>query len=212
VPQSCGDGQVQSCAEQCDDGNTVNGDGCSSTCVLEGAAGCQTAPLPGCHQPFPAGSSLLVKNKMPDTRDLLVWKVSKGDSTPLSDFGDPLSTTSYRLCVYDATQSLVAAMAAPAGGSCPIRACWKATSRGFTYVDKEGTPGGLTKITLREGASTGVAKLGVKGKGALLGPPPLPAAQPVMVQLQNSAGKCWEARYSAPAIVSTGEQFKDKAD
>jgi cysteine-rich repeat protein len=31
----CGNGLVQG-AEQCDDGNTVNGDGCSSTCTLEG--------------------------------------------------------------------------------------------------------------------------------------------------------------------------------
>ncbi len=30
----CGDGVVEEC-EECDDGNTVNGDGCSSTCIIE---------------------------------------------------------------------------------------------------------------------------------------------------------------------------------
>ena len=30
----CGDGVIE-CAEECDDGNTVDGDGCSSACALE---------------------------------------------------------------------------------------------------------------------------------------------------------------------------------
>src|SRR5262249_20636911 len=38
VTQVCGDGAVQG-TEECDDGNLVNGDGCSDTCRLESAAG-----------------------------------------------------------------------------------------------------------------------------------------------------------------------------
>src|SRR6185503_11658566 len=34
----CGDGNVDA-GEQCDDGGTTNGDGCSSTCEIEGACG-----------------------------------------------------------------------------------------------------------------------------------------------------------------------------
>jgi len=34
----CGDGVVNQASEECDDGNTVGGDGCSSTCTLEVAA------------------------------------------------------------------------------------------------------------------------------------------------------------------------------
>jgi cysteine-rich repeat protein len=38
----CGNG-IQETGEQCDDGNTVNGDGCSSICTFEGTTGpCQT--------------------------------------------------------------------------------------------------------------------------------------------------------------------------
>ena len=37
----CGDGKTNTvCGEECDDGNTNNGDGCSSTCQLEGCANC----------------------------------------------------------------------------------------------------------------------------------------------------------------------------
>lgn len=42
---SCGDG-VRECAEACDDGNTLAGDGCSPTCTLEPGFKC-TVPEPG---------------------------------------------------------------------------------------------------------------------------------------------------------------------
>ena len=41
--ESCGDGLVSG-TEQCDDGNTTAGDGCSATCTLEPAAGIDTCP------------------------------------------------------------------------------------------------------------------------------------------------------------------------
>ena len=34
---TCGDGVAQGPTEQCDDGNVLSGDGCSSTCTLEPA-------------------------------------------------------------------------------------------------------------------------------------------------------------------------------
>ena len=37
-PSTCGNGIVE-VGEQCDDGNTVDGDGCSATCLIEGACG-----------------------------------------------------------------------------------------------------------------------------------------------------------------------------
>jgi cysteine-rich repeat protein len=40
-PQVCGNGTVEA-GEQCDDGNTADGDGCSASCTIE------TAPLPEC--------------------------------------------------------------------------------------------------------------------------------------------------------------------
>ncbi|MBU2612139.1 MAG: DUF4215 domain-containing protein [Nanoarchaeota archaeon] len=38
VPPVCGNGVVET-GEQCDDGNTISGDGCSSTCQIEGGGG-----------------------------------------------------------------------------------------------------------------------------------------------------------------------------
>jgi len=45
-PAVCGNGVLEA-GEQCDDGNTTNGDGCSSTCTTEGATGCCGQPLGG---------------------------------------------------------------------------------------------------------------------------------------------------------------------
>ena len=42
-PSGCGDNLVSG-NEQCDDGNTVSGDGCSPTCTLEALAGIDTCP------------------------------------------------------------------------------------------------------------------------------------------------------------------------
>ena len=65
---------------------------------------------------------------------------------------------------------------------------------------------------LREGLDAGKSKIIVKGKGLNLDMPPLPLDPPVRVQLRNSAGMCWEACYSAPAIRNQTYQFKDRAD
>ena len=35
APPGCGDGKVNQATEQCDDGNTLAGDGCSGTCQVE---------------------------------------------------------------------------------------------------------------------------------------------------------------------------------
>jgi cysteine-rich repeat protein len=39
-PPVCGDGQVNQTSEQCDDGNTADGDGCSATCQTEHQPAC----------------------------------------------------------------------------------------------------------------------------------------------------------------------------
>jgi len=39
----CGDGVIEG-SEECDDGDTVDGDGCSSTCTIESGWGCSGAP------------------------------------------------------------------------------------------------------------------------------------------------------------------------
>jgi cysteine-rich repeat protein len=52
-PPVCGNGVIET-GEQCDDGNTVSGDGCSSTCQIEGEP-----PGPGPEPPGPTGPTVI---------------------------------------------------------------------------------------------------------------------------------------------------------
>ncbi len=45
LPPVCGNGSVEN-GEQCDDGNTASGDGCSATCQLESGFTCPTPGMP----------------------------------------------------------------------------------------------------------------------------------------------------------------------
>jgi hypothetical protein len=73
------------------------------------------------------------------------------------------------------------------------RPCWRETPTGFRYLDRDLTPDGLFKITLREGAD-GEPRITIKGKGVLLDMPNLDAVtRPITVQFKNSDGICWEA-------------------
>jgi hypothetical protein len=58
----------------------------------------------------------------------------------------------------------------------------------------------------------GKAKVQLQGRGVALDLAPLPAAQPVTVQLKSSEGRCWEAVYGAPARRNDTAQLRDKAD
>ncbi len=211
---TCGDGVVQgSCGEECDDGGTDPNDGCSPTCQIEIGLGCPEAPLTGCKEPFvPGKSSLQLSNKAIDTKDALQWKWLRGARTTLADYDDPLNSTNYQLCLYDQT-GLRIEVTNPAGGTCAGKPCWKATGlTGFKYSDKELTPDGGYKMTLKEGAVE-KAKILLSGRGANLHLPDLSTlVQPIVVQLQNSDGVCWEATFSGPPTKQNAEQFKDKAD
>src|SRR5207244_8982334 len=92
--------------EQCDDGNATSGDGCSDQCRLEL---CPLAPAAGCAEPVRVGASKLRLENARKAR--LVWHWT-GPGAP-ADFGDPVNTDAYLLCVY--APSLVATYAAPAG-------------------------------------------------------------------------------------------------
>jgi len=153
-----------------------------------------------------------------DTHDKLLWKWIKGDLTVTSEFGDPVNTTEYVLCVYDTTAStpgLVLGITIPPGGTCADdKPCWKATgTKGFKYKDNNLTQAGVRKLILRAGAP-GQAKIVLKGKGGNLPLPPMPLAQDpvVTVQVANTVGSCWEAIYSAPAIKTDLQRFKDRGD
>jgi cysteine-rich repeat protein len=210
----CGDGVLQpACNEECDDGNQDGNDGCSPICDIEPGLACPTSPLAGCRTPWiPQKSSLQLSNKPLDTKDTLKWKWSKGNRTTFAELGNPTDTTSYQLCVFDQT-GLRFEITHPAGGVCGGRPCWKVNGvKGYTYKDKELTPNGGLSLKLKEGV-IGKAQIQLQARGSALAMPDLTTlVPPLIVQIQKSGGRCWEAVYSGPAIKQTASQFKDVAD
>lgn len=174
--------------------------------------GCGLAPESGCRAPAVSGkATIALRDKLDDAKDTVAWVWAKGSVTPKEDFGDPISTTHYDLCLYDEASTLVMTASVPPGGLCGKKACWKATKHGFTYVNKALAPDGVQQLVLVQGLLPGKAKITAKGKGVNLDMPPLPLAGPVRVQLKNTGGACWEATYSAP-LKNDAAQFKAKAD
>jgi hypothetical protein len=141
----------------------------------------------------------------------------KGETTPVSAFGNPLGTDAYTLCVYGeagASPIVLARATAPAGGTCKTRPCWKATGdRGFKYKDAERTPDGIDTLVLKAGTFLGRARIKVKAQGESLSLPVLPLDLPVRVQLQAGNDRCWEATYSPAGVgVNDAMQFKGAGD
>ena len=171
---------------------------------------CGPAPLAGCKQPVVADKALLLLKSKGGDGDKLLWKWINGEATVAADFGDPSATTTYTLCVYDetgGTPGLKLTAVVPPGGA------WAPIGKGFKYKDPAATNDGIKIVLLKFGAS-GKAKIAVKGHGANLATPALPLTQDqhVIVQLKNSIGVCWEARYSSPATKNEAAQFKDKSN
>jgi len=154
---------------------------------------------------------VLLKDGTPDALDTLLWKWT--GPTAKADFGDPVTTTNYQVCVYDqtgGTPTLRLQADAPFGGTCGARPCWRGTATGFLYVDPALTPDGVATMSLRAAGARG-AKLVIQGKGANLPLSGLPLGPPVTVQLSAGSGVCWEAVYSTP-LANQAASFKAKSD
>ena len=112
---------------------------------------CGPAPRGGCQPALSAKSNLSLKNSPDDGKDRLTWRWTSSASVDVSDFQDPVSgTNDYALCVYDQGGRRLAATA-PAGGMCGTKPCWKQTSSGFSYTDKQLDPDGLRRVAAQGG-------------------------------------------------------------
>jgi cysteine-rich repeat protein len=164
----------------------------------------------GCLPTESRKAKLLLKDKTPDTADVVTWKWTKGAATTLAELGDPATNTDYVACLYDGAAALLMTLRMPAGGTCGSAPCWKPKdSKGFTYSDKERTPDGV-KAHPGVGVA-GKAKIALTAKGDAI---PMPAlggfTLPLRLQLQGN-GLCWEAVYSTPQ-QSSPAQFKAASD
>lgn len=167
---------------------------------------CASAPAAGCRTALK--SILVVKDGgVNSTKDKMVWKWVKGQTTPTVDFADPQATANYALCVYSNGALIGESLVGPGAG-------WSAIStKGFKFLDKNGAQDGIQKIILKA-STANKSKALVKGKGANL-PDPLGAALPLPVTalLVNDANSiCFEGIYDALDVKKNdGEQFKAKA-
>ncbi len=181
-------------------------------------AACGAVPALGCGQQLrPDRGSLALTDASPDAKDRLQWSWVDGSATTKPELGDPSSSTSYRLCVWDETAGvprLVGSLGVPVGGTCAGKPCWRATSTGFRYRDPNAANDGIRQIVLKAGAA-GRGKIQIRGQGDKLALPRLPFAQAstVTVQLRNDGSpSCWGATYGAPARRNQSDQFKDRGD
>jgi len=167
------------------------------------------APTPEvCRTPAVGNKATVVlRDNATDTKDSLVWRWIKGAATMKSEFGDPVNTHDYELCIY-AGGTLVANTTIPAGGS------WDDRTSGYRYSDRTGMAEGIQTIVLRAGTDE-KAYITVRGKGAGLDMPNVNMlASPLTMQLKREGGTvCWGATYSfPPALKHTDTLFRDRAD
>lgn len=176
---------------------------------------CPPEPIVGCRVSLKSSFSL--KYATLPTRNSMTWKWTRGATTDTAEFGNPLESTGYTLCIYDDAPAplLVGQFFVPAARICGTKACW-ATSRltGFRYLDRLKAADGILRTRLYSGVA-GKASIIMVGKGLAL-PLPVPLsptqflnqAPAVIVQLQKSDGPpCWEASYTASARRNTGTWF-----
>jgi hypothetical protein len=91
----------------------------------------------------------------------LLWQWKKGSATSLADLGDPTTTDTYAICLYDESSgsSLIGGAVVPPSGTCGSKPCWKPLgTTGFAYADHDHTRFGIGSIKLHTGMS-GAAKI-----------------------------------------------------
>jgi len=223
--------------ELCDDGNTIDGDGCDSNCRPTGCGnaivtageecddgntisndtcssacflGCPGTPLDACRRPVgPNKSQLLMRDGGTATSDILQWKWTKGADSPASAFGTPQTTSRYRLCVYDGTE-LRAGVVVPPGELCSGKPCWTVKGGAFSFKSRTFTPDGMQKMTLKSG-HTGRASITLQARGEHLILPAFGSlGGPLTVQLSFEGGACWESRFPTPFKTQKDGTFSAK--
>src|SRR5581483_194144 len=176
----------------CDDGSFCTHDSCDPVAGCQHdaalAAGCKTA----------LKSSIFMKRASDPKRNQLVWKWQHGQQTDFSELGDPTIATTYGLCVYDASDTLIADLILPADS-----ALWSAWGKsGFKYRDRTLRNGGAQSAFVAAGVD-GHAKAQIQGRGSALDDPPLGAlALPLTVQFRNDTrSACFQNRFDTGDVV-----------
>ena len=221
---SCSDGEFCNGPEECQSGTCTDtadpcpilcnegNDTCTVACGDEPMASCRTA----------AKSILLFKEGSDDSKDKLIYKFIKGAATVQADFGTPLSSTDYALCIYAGTAGVMAGTTVAVFDAVvqDDTANWKAIStKGYKYKDSTGADDGIQKVILKGSSPDAKTKILVKGRGINLpdldtGILPFQTANfPIIAQVTNSeTGVCWESTFQEANVKkNVATQFKAKA-
>ncbi|HEY2772803.1 MAG TPA: Ig-like domain-containing protein, partial [Candidatus Binatia bacterium] len=176
---------------------------------------CSSGPRSDCRGSVAAGKGQLsLADEDDNSQDSLAWKWSAGEQTTIADFGDPANATSYELCVYDSTNTAIAAVVYAPADDCGSKSCWRAAKTGYSYnhhVDSSDGTTSSARLLLRAG-DDGKAKITASATAGLLHIGGLPAKEPLVVQLRASGGNCWQSTFSAPAKASDPHTFEGRAD
>jgi hypothetical protein len=171
-----------------------------NTCGIPQSLGCQVTP--------PKKSSLIIKKGLVVSNDVVLWKWLASAPITLDGFGDPLTTTSYTLCMDDdagGSRHLLLSATAPGASHCHGGSCWVAFSSFLRYVDKGALNDGFIRMIMKPGDARR-AKIFVKAGGVDLSLPALPYTVPLRVRLLRSdAPTCWEATFPLPTRNSAAK-------
>ncbi len=171
---------------------------------------CPAAPATGCHASTRPGASTINLLNPVGVKDKMLWNWKSGEATLDSELGDPRTTSSYVICLYDnvgGTMKNVFEADATAGPR------WTLRKGGFGYHDPTGANGSLRKMTLKAGAD-GEAAIKIKASGPALAPPVMPFAMSpsVIAQVINTEnGNCWESSFS-DSQGNTATQLNGQSD
>ncbi len=206
ITAACGNGRVDP-GEECDDGNTTDGDSCSNACIFA----CPATPKSGCMPPSRA--SLVVKTKpLAPASNKLLFKWA--GPLPGPGLGDPFATTSYAFCLYDAGTvgpPRVVTIAAAPGGTCRGRPCWTGKPTSYTYSDRTRTADGLKTLQVKASLD-GSSSLKLAASGDRLQLNVMPLAPPVIAQVRATNGSCWNSVFADAITHSDANIFSARAD
>jgi hypothetical protein len=179
----------------------LNGSGTvTDTFTIEKGPSCPATPRSGCGAS--TAGKLVLKDFADDASDKLVWKWKNG-TLDAGALGAPDQQTDLAACIYDAGGNLVGGKV-PRGADVSGVAAWRSLAVGAKYTDTAGAASGITKVKVVPGAGNG--QILVKGKGAGLGMPTLPATLPLTAQLVNlDSGGCWETPFTAAKLNVAGK-------
>jgi len=146
-----------------------------------------------------------------DSDNELSWKWRRGEAVTQDLLGDPLTETTYALCIYDGivgVASLVGSVHVAPNGA------WydgEHDKKGLSYRDKTAAFDGVRRIMLRPGKA-GKAKAELKAGGVNFTPPLRFSTNEyfsmnpnLTVQLVNSEGMCWTSEFGSAKKNSPSE-------